>query len=302
MTREEKMKIVINNYFKTECSVNTSIREAFEKGFRIGASKVQKKPEVGTDCISRQAAIDAILHITNCKSVRELFEYNQLHHLTEMWSGGVNDAIDAVIGVDSAQLGTNLAEVGTDTISRQAAIDALKTDMASLDHIIKGMSANDVRLDAYVSQRNQVNCDIDTINNLPPAQPVPNYDEWCTDCKEYDHENSCCHRWTKVIRQTRRELQDEFVMTAVDGTLWVTVDDVQKVGRVIVDEDKSKFCRQFYMDAQPEQRTDLLKAEIKRMKRSFTTCINSDYYTGYMSALSAVEGYIAGMESERCEE
>ena len=43
MTLEEKTKIVINNYFKTECSVNTSIREAFEKGFRIGASKVQKK-------------------------------------------------------------------------------------------------------------------------------------------------------------------------------------------------------------------------------------------------------------------
>ena len=42
MTFEEKMKIVINNYFKIECSVNTSIREAFEKGFRIGASKVQK--------------------------------------------------------------------------------------------------------------------------------------------------------------------------------------------------------------------------------------------------------------------
>ena len=85
-------------------------------------------------------------------------------------------------------------------------------------------------------------------------------------------------------------------MTAVDGTLWVTVDDVQKVGRVIVDEEKSKFCRQFYMDAQPEQRTDLLKAEIKRMKRSFTTCITPDYYTGYMSALSAVEGYIAQWE------
>ena len=58
-----------------------------------------------------------------------------------------------------------------DLISRQQAIDALKTDMASLDHIIKGMSAHDVRLDAYVSQRNQVDCDIDTISNLPPAQP-----------------------------------------------------------------------------------------------------------------------------------
>ena len=56
-------------------------------------------------------------------------------------------------------------------IDRQAAIDALKNDMASLDQIIKGMSANDVRLDAYVSQRNQVNYDIYTINNLPPAQP-----------------------------------------------------------------------------------------------------------------------------------
>ena len=41
MISEEKMRIVINNYFKKECSVNTSIREAFEKGFRIGASKVQ---------------------------------------------------------------------------------------------------------------------------------------------------------------------------------------------------------------------------------------------------------------------
>ena len=58
-----------------------------------------------------------------------------------------------------------------DLIDRQAAIDALKKDMASLDHIIKGMSANDVRLDAYVSQRNQVNYDIYTINNLPTEQP-----------------------------------------------------------------------------------------------------------------------------------
>ena len=48
--------------------------------------------------------------------------------------------------------------------------------------------------------------------------------------------------------------------------------------------------------AQPEQRTDLLKAEIKRMKRSFTACPNTDYYTGYMSALSAVEGCIAQWE------
>lgn len=73
----------------------------------------------------------------------------------------------------------------SDLIDRQAAIDALKNDMASLDHIIKGMSANDVRLDAYVSQRNQVNYDIYTINNLPPAQP-----ERIIHCKD-------CEWWTK---------------------------------------------------------------------------------------------------------
>ena len=82
-----------------------------------------------------------------------------------------------------------------DTISRQAAIDALKNDMASLDHIINGMSANDVRLDAYVSQRNQVNYDIYTINNLPAAQPE-HLD--CGDCIEsggdYECDHAHCHK------------------------------------------------------------------------------------------------------------
>ena len=36
---EKKMQTVMNNYFKAECTMNTSIREAFEKGFRIGVQK-----------------------------------------------------------------------------------------------------------------------------------------------------------------------------------------------------------------------------------------------------------------------
>lgn len=36
---ETKMQIAIANYFKDECDVNTSIRQAFEKGFRIGVKK-----------------------------------------------------------------------------------------------------------------------------------------------------------------------------------------------------------------------------------------------------------------------
>lgn len=26
--------------------------------------------------------------------------------------------------------------------------------------------------------------------------------EWCHDCKEYDQENHCCHRWNKCVRET----------------------------------------------------------------------------------------------------
>ena len=31
--------------------------------------------------------------------------------------------------------------------------------------------------------------------------------EWCTDCKEYDQEQHCCHRFTKVIRQAFEEMK-----------------------------------------------------------------------------------------------
>lgn len=31
-------------------------------------------------------------------------------------------------------------------------------------------------------------------------------DEWCTDCKEYDHEKHCCPRFNRVIRTTLAEV------------------------------------------------------------------------------------------------
>lgn len=36
--------------------------------------------------------------------------------------------------------------------------------------------------------------------------------EWCTDCKEYDQEKHCCHRWTKVIRQTIAEVKQQYAL------------------------------------------------------------------------------------------
>ena len=55
------------------------------------------------DLIDRQAAIDAILAVTGNSSVRELYEHVQEHELSDMWTGGVNAAIDIIIAVPSAQ-------------------------------------------------------------------------------------------------------------------------------------------------------------------------------------------------------
>lgn len=34
------------------------------------------------------------------------------------------------------------------------------------------------------------------------------FDEWCDDCKEYDHERHCCPRWNRVIRDTVKEVTE----------------------------------------------------------------------------------------------
>ena len=58
-----------------------------------------------SDLIDRQEAIDAILAVTGNSSVRELYEHVQEHGLSDMWTGGVNAAIDIIIAVPSVQLG-----------------------------------------------------------------------------------------------------------------------------------------------------------------------------------------------------
>ena len=57
---EAKMKIVIDNYFKTECDVNTSIRKAFEKGFRIG---VQKGMQIKKESLGNSNEMDNVSEV-----------------------------------------------------------------------------------------------------------------------------------------------------------------------------------------------------------------------------------------------
>lgn len=48
------------------------------------------------------------------------------------------------------------------------------------------------------------------VKDLPSVTPQePKTFKWCTDCKEYDQEKHCCHRWSKVIRDTVEEMKQE---------------------------------------------------------------------------------------------
>lgn len=45
--------------------------------------------------------------------------------------------------------------------------------------------------------------------------------EWCRDCKEYDQEAHCCHRWTKVIRNTVEDVKESYkIVTCGECKYW----------------------------------------------------------------------------------
>lgn len=73
-----------------------------------------------------------------------------------------------------------------DLIDRQAAIDAVRSYMADND-----IEDSDWHAAGIVYE----------INRLPTAEPH-NFDEWCDDCKEYDHERKRCPKWNSVIKAT----------------------------------------------------------------------------------------------------
>ena len=48
--------------------------------------------------------------------------------------------------------------------------------------------------------------------------------EWCTDCKEYDQEAHCCHRWSKMIKKTVEEMK---IVRCKDCKYAEYIDDVK---------------------------------------------------------------------------
>ena len=133
----------------------------------------------------------------------------------------------------------------SELISKQAAIDAVMDEF-------KRIPTNAIRAKIRIEA-------------LPPAQPEP-----CEDAVSRaevlrmincinDHHAITPYKSVGAITEHLTRIASNLPPVTpkqhidADGTLWVTVPDIERVTRVIVDEEKSKFCRQFYMEE--EQRT-----------------------------------------------
>jgi len=77
-------------------------------------------------------------------------------------------------------------------IDRQATIDAIETEKKNHGDFLTSSFVGYEMAEKIVKA-------------LPPA--LPDLDEWCTDCKEYDKERNSCPRWNRVIRETLRDMK-----------------------------------------------------------------------------------------------
>ena len=108
-----------------------------------------------------------------------------VEYLTQKDGEKMREAISTLEAQEPSQNVTN-----GDFILRQAAIDAINTIIPTKEGLLEPA---DVFAELY---------------GVPSAQPDYKLDEWCIDCKEYDHEKHCCPRFNRVIRKTVEEVKE----------------------------------------------------------------------------------------------
>lgn len=89
-------------------------------------------------------------------------------------------------------------DLGVDAVSRQAVLDLIADYDLSMGQVVKAVHA------------------------LPSVTPQePQSFKWCTDCREYDQEKHCCHRYSKVIRDTVAEIGQEPKTGQMTNSEWI---------------------------------------------------------------------------------
>ena len=165
----------------------------------------------GMDLISRRAAIDI------CANVIDLFRGWFGAGVLVAIKESIEELPPAQLATDKnvgTKLGTNLAEVGTDCISRQAAIDALAEDMPQT-YTPDGSHPADEGI--FMAQEIYADC-IQTLKELPSAQPEIIR---CKDCKYAEYIDDVQTLWCTECGQGRTVAPDDFCSYAErrEGTI-----------------------------------------------------------------------------------
>ena len=106
---------------------------------------------------------------------------------------------------NSKKLEKNFGE--SDCISREATVKRL-CNLAEYMNEHKENSGDPYIMVALFIQDNKT--------EFPSVTPQePQSFKWCTDCKEYDLELHCCHRYSKVIRDTVAEIEQEPILDKI---------------------------------------------------------------------------------------
>ena len=148
------------------------VRQALDKLSAIQPiSSVQPKP----DCVSRQAAIDAVdvlcqEHRYRIPGKRETYsQYN------EAWQDALDRAEVAIGNLPSVRPATNCSEIpngSDDTISRQVAIDALDEQIEQCNKALGSFDISPKDEYAIKVERASLEAYKEQLENMPSAQPT----------------------------------------------------------------------------------------------------------------------------------
>jgi hypothetical protein len=102
---------------------------------------------------------------------------------------------------DSLDLQSTCNQLATDTINRQAAIEALTENKEMINAVLDSLTL-DYNTRRYQEQRRgQINEDIETIKELPSAQPERKKGKWIRESlvTNYPYKCSACIKYTRAM-------------------------------------------------------------------------------------------------------
>lgn len=129
------------------------------------------------------------------KAILEDYGLNENFEIVKCTECGARTKLflkDLILGEDAREAWNRREGEADEVMTKQTAIEALYSVL--FDDDLKPIMVSPEQTDKI----------LDAIRKAPTADREEF--EWCTDCKEYDQEAHCCHRYTKVIRQAVSEL------------------------------------------------------------------------------------------------